>query len=92
MEVQGSLVTFFTWTTALGKILTLDNLCKRHTIVMVWCCMCKKSRETLDHLVLYCDIARDLWNLVFQIFGVEWVMPRRWRISWPLGKIGLVVH
>jgi hypothetical protein len=48
-------VTFFTWTTFLGKILTLDNLRKRHMIDL--CCMCKKSRKTPSHL-FHCDIAR----------------------------------
>jgi hypothetical protein len=33
-------VAFSVWTA--GKILTLDNLEKRHVIVMDWCCMCKK--------------------------------------------------
>jgi hypothetical protein len=61
-----------TWT-ALGKILTLDNLCKIHTIVMELCYMCKKIGKTLNHL-LHCDIARDLGNLIFQMFGVKWVI------------------
>ena len=36
--------------------------------------MCRKGGEILDHLLLHCDNARELWNLVFQMFGVEWVM------------------
>jgi hypothetical protein len=39
--------------------------------------MCKKSGETPDHLFLHCDIVGDLWNLVLQMFVVEWVMPRQ---------------
>jgi hypothetical protein len=27
-------VAFFTWTTSLGKILTMDNFCKRHIVVI----------------------------------------------------------
>jgi hypothetical protein len=43
------------------KILTLDNLCKRHIIVIDWCFMYKKNEETLDHLLLLlCDVMRDL--------------------------------
>jgi hypothetical protein len=37
-----SRVAFFVWTTAFEKTLTLDNLRKRHVIVVDWCCMCKK--------------------------------------------------
>lgn len=39
--------------------------------------MCNKSGETPDHLLLHSDVARDLWIMVFQMFGVEWIM-RRW--------------
>jgi hypothetical protein len=38
--------------------------------------MCKRSGETPGHL-LHCDVTRDLWIMVFQMFGVEWVMPKR---------------
>ncbi len=44
-----------TWTTALGKILTM--------IVVEWCCACKDG-ELVGHLLLYCDIVRELWTLV----------------------------
>jgi hypothetical protein len=32
---------FFGRTTALGRIITVDYLIKRNTIVVDWCCMCK---------------------------------------------------
>lgn len=51
------LVAFFTWTASLGKVFTLDNLCKNHIIVMDLCCACKKSGKTPDHLI-HCDIMR----------------------------------
>jgi len=35
---------------------------KMHIIVVDWYCMCKKSRETIDHLLLYCKVTRDLWE------------------------------
>jgi hypothetical protein len=69
-------VAFFVWSAALGKILTHDNLRKRNVIVIEWCCLCKKSGESIDHLLLHCDIARDLWSYVLILFGVQWVMPR----------------
>ncbi|XP_059436558.1 CMP-sialic acid transporter 2-like isoform X2 [Corylus avellana] len=46
---------FFVWSAAFGKILTLDNLRKRHVIVTNRCCMRKRSEETVDHLLLHCE-------------------------------------
>jgi hypothetical protein len=42
---------------------------------MEWCCLCKKSGESIDHLLLR-EVARALWSYVLILFGVEWVMPR----------------
>uniref|UniRef100_A0A2N9HJW1 Reverse transcriptase domain-containing protein n=1 Tax=Fagus sylvatica TaxID=28930 RepID=A0A2N9HJW1_FAGSY len=36
-------IAFFSWTAALGKLLTIDNLRKRHLIIVDWCCLCKSS-------------------------------------------------
>ena len=68
---------FFVWTASLGKILTADNLRKRNIILVSWCCLCKEAGETVDHLLLHCPVAHDLWNLVFSMFGGHWVMPGR---------------
>jgi hypothetical protein len=64
------------WSAALGKILIIDNLRKRHFIVVDWCVMCKKNREFVDHL-LYCEVACAIWNVFFKHFGLSWIMPRR---------------
>ncbi|XP_042974564.1 uncharacterized protein LOC122306191 [Carya illinoinensis] len=65
---------FFTWAAALGKILTTDNLRKCRIIISYWCCMCKKEGESVDHLLLYCEIARALWSEVFSRLELNWVM------------------
>jgi len=44
--------------------------------VIEWCCMCKKNGESIDHLLLHCEVACDLWSYILILFGVEWVMPR----------------
>jgi len=72
-----SKVAFFVWTATLGKILTHDNLRKRNVLVVEWCCMCKKSGESIDHLLLHCEVACNLWNYILTLFGVQWVMPRK---------------
>lgn len=40
------------WTATLRKILTVDDLQKRHMIIVDGCCMCKESGEIQDHLLL----------------------------------------
>ena len=66
---------FFIWTTALGEILTIDNLSRQKVAEEDWCCMCKRNGETTDHLLLHCPVSQELWNMVCSLFGVHWVMP-----------------
>jgi hypothetical protein len=57
-------------------------------MVVNWCSMCKKSGEFIDHLLLHCEVARELWTSIFSLFGVEWVMPRsgnRIALFWTFG-------
>jgi hypothetical protein len=70
-------VAFFASLAALGKILTLNNLRKRHVIVIDRCCMFKMNRESVDHLLLYCEVARALWNAIFSRFNLSLVIPLR---------------
>jgi len=70
-------VTFFAWSTALEKILTIDNLRKRHVLVVDWCCVFERSGMSVDHLLLHCEIAMALWNAFFSCIGLAWVIPRR---------------
>jgi hypothetical protein len=71
-----SRVAFFSWTATLGRILTIDNLRKRKVLIIDWCCMCKSNGESVNHLLLHCPLAQELWNLVLSLFGISWVMPR----------------
>ena len=61
----------------MGKILTADNLRRRRIILVSWYCMCKADGESVYHLVLHCPYAKELWDMIFALFGVHWVMPRR---------------
>ena len=29
----------------------------------------------MNHLLLHCPIAYELWSMVFSLFGIHWVMP-----------------
>ena len=44
-------------------------------LVVDLCYMCKRRGELVDHLLLHCPIAYELWSLVFFLFGLHWVMP-----------------
>ena len=72
-----SRVAFFSWTAALGKILTFDNLRKRCIIIVDWCYMCRRSGESVDHLLLHYPIAYEQQTMVWSLFGLHWVMPQR---------------
>ena len=71
-----SRVAFFSWSAALGKSLTLDNVRKRGIVVINRCCMCEADGESVDHLFLHCGVARKLWEVIFSHFNLSWVMPR----------------
>ena len=59
------------------EILTIDNLRKRNLIVINRCCLRKSDGETIDCLLLHCEIARSLWYAIFNRFGLSWVMPSK---------------
>jgi hypothetical protein len=39
-------------------------------VVVEWCYMCKKNRESVDHLLLHCEIASALWHTIFSRYGL----------------------
>ena len=62
-------VAFSVWTAALGKILTIGNLRLRKVRITDWCYMYKCNGESVDHLLLHCSIASDLWPMILGLFG-----------------------
>ena len=69
-------VAFFSWTATLGRIFTIDNLRKQRILIIDCCCICKSNGESVNHLLLHCPIAQELWNPILTLFGTLWVMPR----------------
>ena len=51
--------------------------------------MCKKSEETSYHLLLQCEVAEELWDMILCLFGMQWVMPR-WVVVLLVGKEDLL--
>jgi hypothetical protein len=60
-----------------GENLNSDNLRRRGIHPGSWCCMCKADGESVDHLLLHCPYAKELWDMIFGLFGIQWVMPKR---------------
>jgi hypothetical protein len=39
--------------------------------------MCKRNGESIDPILLHCDVTSAIWSVLFNRFGMSWVMPRR---------------
>ena len=63
-------VSFFAWEAAWGKALTLDQLQMRGWSLANRCFLCLSHEESIDHILLQCDKARVLWELIFFLFRV----------------------
>jgi hypothetical protein len=48
---------------------------RRGHVMAGWCCLYRADGESVDHLFLHCEVARELWHCVFRAFGVAWVLP-----------------
>ncbi|KAL6327673.1 hypothetical protein AAG906_022613 [Vitis piasezkii] len=84
-------VSFFAWEASWGKVLTLDQLKKRGRILANRCFLCYEEEESIDHIRIHCTRARVIWELLFALFGVTWVLPfsvRDTLIGWCGFKLG----
>ena len=55
--------------------MTMDQLKKRGRHLTSRCPHCGKEDKNIDHLLLLCTKAQELWAVLFAIFGVNWVLP-----------------
>ena len=84
-------VSFFVWTAALNRILTFDNLMRRGWVLVNRCCMCETAGESVNHLLVHCSVAAQLWSIVLSIFGMSRVQSRTVVSvlqSWSGGRVG----
>ena len=38
--------------------------------------MCLEDEETVHHLLIHCPFAHRVWSALFEMFGMECVIPR----------------
>ena len=84
-------ISFFAWEATWGKALTLDLIQKRGWALANKCFMCLEKEETIDHLLLHCTKTRVLWDLLFNLFGLSWMLPssvRETLLSWHGSFVG----
>ena len=84
-------ISFFAWEATWAKILTLDQLKKRGWRIPNRCYLCKEEEETSDHILIHCLKAHLLWQLIFALFGIQWVLScsvREVLLSWHESFVG----
>lgn len=62
---------------SLEKILTVDDLSKRHIVEINWCHMCTRTWNSVDHLLLHRETISAMWRGFFSWVGLFWIMPGR---------------
>jgi hypothetical protein len=45
--------------------------CRIILLVVNQCCLCKLNGESVNHLLLHCEVACSLWNAIFRRFGLS---------------------
>lgn len=53
----------------------MDNLCCHKMIIVNSGPLCLASEESVDHLLLRCKVAHNIWMSVMGWFGLSWGFP-----------------
>ena len=68
--------SFFMWLVAHNKCWTADRLAKRGLPHPDRCPMCDQESETINHLLIGCSFARELWHLFLSQVGLQALSPQ----------------
>ncbi|RVX20164.1 hypothetical protein CK203_004515 [Vitis vinifera] len=68
-------VCFFAWEATWGKVLTLDRLQIRGVQLPNCCFLCGCEEENVNHILLHCIVTRALWDIIFGLLDMKWVLP-----------------
>lgn len=71
---ETSLGKFFSVGVWWGRIMTLDNVKRKHFQLVTRCYFCNEMGETVDLLMLHCQWSQKLWDLIFSTLGVHLAM------------------
>ena len=55
------------------------------------CYVCQMHEELINHILLHCAKTRTLWELLFTLFGVQWMLPasvRETLLGWDGSFVG----
>ena len=59
------------WRAFLGYLPTDDKLSQKGFCFSSRCCFCKDSYETISHLLVTCQVSKQLWLAISSLFGVR---------------------
>ena len=65
---------FFAWQASWENVLMLDRVKRIGWFLADRCFFCLEEEETIDHILIHCVKTRVLWNFLFSLFGVLWVL------------------
>lgn len=60
-----------------GKILTIDNLQKRGSVLPNCCPFCMHDEESIDNIFIHCDFAREVWSRALVEVGMSWAFSEK---------------
>ena len=73
-------------------MLTLDRLQKIGWQLPNCCFLCGCEEEYVNHILIHYIVAKVLWDMVFALFGVQWVFPKTVKevlLSWRGPFVGI---